>query len=283
MFSSETAEIKEFDMPNAARVCSVVGCSRPVSAAGMCSMHYQRQWSYGDPLAGRTPNGAHKEWVLNHVDWRGEACLLWPFARNAAGYAFSEVARNIGTQTKSTLVHRVMCELRHGKPPTLDHQAAHSCGKGADGCVNPNHLRWATRVENEADKVVHGTHRRPDRQVITDQQAKEILTSTESNTILATRYGVSKRYVNQIRAGIKRAAMLGLTIEKIDRRKLTGADRAQKPTFGNRTELSEEAIAHIKASSEPQAKLAARFGVGQATISRIKAGTYQSQYRKEKK
>lgn len=33
-----------------------------------------------------------------------------------------------------------MCELVYGKPPMPKHQAAHNCGKGNLGCINPKHL-----------------------------------------------------------------------------------------------------------------------------------------------
>lgn len=52
-------------------------------------------------------------------------------------------------------VHRLVCIRRHGPPPTDDLEAAHSCGNA--GCVNPRHIRWATRFENAADKKLHGT------------------------------------------------------------------------------------------------------------------------------
>lgn len=52
-----------------------------------------------------------------------------------------------------------MCILAHGEPPSPEHVAAHSCGQGHEGCVNPGHLRWATVAENIADTLKHGTRR----------------------------------------------------------------------------------------------------------------------------
>jgi hypothetical protein len=57
-------------------------------------------------------------------------------------------------------VHLWACEDRHGPQPSPKHNVAHACGKGRGGCVNPVHLRWATRAENEADKIEHGTSNR---------------------------------------------------------------------------------------------------------------------------
>jgi hypothetical protein len=48
-------------------------------------------------------------------------------------------------------------------PPSSKYQAAHKCGNGHLGCVNPKHLSWKTRAENEADKIAHGTISRGER------------------------------------------------------------------------------------------------------------------------
>jgi hypothetical protein len=47
-----------------------------------------------------------------------------------------------------------MCELAHGDPPSTKHEAAHSCGNHS--CVNPRHLAWKTRSENQLDSVAMG-------------------------------------------------------------------------------------------------------------------------------
>lgn len=57
-------------------------------------------------------------------------------------------------------VSRLVCEYINGKAPSPEHEAAHNCGKGHEGCVNPLHMRWATRAENFSDKVIHGTSMR---------------------------------------------------------------------------------------------------------------------------
>ena len=35
-------------------------------------------------------------------------------------------------------------------------EVRHLCGKGAEGCVKPSHLRYGTRSENIQDRKVHG-------------------------------------------------------------------------------------------------------------------------------
>ena len=132
------------------RVCSVDGCDSAVLARGWCCRHYNRWAKHGDPMVCKTTQAAFRElrrWIERHVGYSGAECLIWPFARHRDGRA------KMGEEIPS----RLMCRLAHGQPPTTLHEAAHSCGKGHDGCVHPQHLRWATRSENHFDKLIHGT------------------------------------------------------------------------------------------------------------------------------
>jgi hypothetical protein len=70
-----------------------------------------------------------------------------------------------------------MCILAHGEPPEDDSQAAHECGKGHLGCVNPRHLTWKSPAENTADQLRHGTRPRGEKKSnskLTEAQVKFI-------------------------------------------------------------------------------------------------------------
>jgi hypothetical protein len=86
-----------------------------------------------------------------------EKCWFWPFTRNPNGYA--EITLN----GKKARVHRLICERVHGPAPEANLDAAHSCGNGHFGCINPHHVRWDTRSGNCADKTRHGTDNRGSR------------------------------------------------------------------------------------------------------------------------
>lgn len=132
-------------------LCTVDGCDRPMIAKNLCKRHYYLMRRNGDPtLVKRTPSPA-MDWLRAHVSHVGKDCLIWPFYRTSGGYA--HVYNGICTSSAC----RVMCTLAHGEPPTPDHQAAHQCGRGADGCIHPDHLYWATCSENHLDKHLHGT------------------------------------------------------------------------------------------------------------------------------
>ena len=81
----------------------------------------------------------------------GNECQTWPYARSDRGYG------QVYQDGRVEYVHRMVCEERHGPPPTPKHDAAHSCGKGHEGCVTKRHLSWKTHKENMADAIEHGT------------------------------------------------------------------------------------------------------------------------------
>lgn len=132
--------------------CLVDQCSDLAECRGYCKAHYARLVRHGDPLAGRRPHFSDTQWLIDRVDYIGDDCLTWPFKMRPNGYG--EIRQTDGTRMAAS---RYMCVLVNGGPPDPSYQAAHSCGNGHLGCVNPRHLRWATRLENEADKRIHGT------------------------------------------------------------------------------------------------------------------------------
>jgi hypothetical protein len=88
-------------------------------------------------------------WLLEHAAYDGDDCLIWPFNR-CRGYGL------FGHMGEMLYAHRFMCELVHGEAPSTTHHAAHTCGRGQDGCVNPKHLEWKTPSANQLDKRIHG-------------------------------------------------------------------------------------------------------------------------------
>lgn len=136
-------------------VCIIEGCRNGGKIRrGLCNAHYLRNLRNGSPTAGNTSRGAPLRWLRSRVGYVGSGCLTWPFALHRDGYG------NLKFDGSTIGAHRLMCEFVHGPAPTGNHQAAHSCGNGHLGCVNPRHLRWATPAENANDKAVHAAQRR---------------------------------------------------------------------------------------------------------------------------
>lgn len=130
-------------------------------------------------------------WLLAHADYQGRDCLPWPFCKDG------RVGRGLlGHNGRQWWAHRLMCVLAHGEPPTPKHQAAHSCGKGHYGCVNPRHLSWKTNSQNQLDRAKNGNMLRNqygNKGGLTPHQQIEIvsLRKNMTQTAIAAKLGVS--------------------------------------------------------------------------------------------
>lgn len=124
-----------------------------------------------------------------------DECVVWPHTNNK-GYGR---IRYLG---RSHPAHRLALVLATGMDPP-DMQAAHGpCHNRA--CMNVAHLRWATQVDNLADQVRDGTDNRGERHPmarLSRDEALIIRSSSESSSVLAKRFGVSRSQARSIQAG----------------------------------------------------------------------------------
>jgi transcriptional regulator with XRE-family HTH domain len=109
----------------------------------------------------------------------------------------------LGYNGVSYWAHRFMCSLVHGEPPTPKHTAAHSCGNGHGGCVNPHHLSWKTQAENLEDCRQHGTlvrhHGGNVRRVLPEEvRAIREARGFQTQGQLAAKFGVSEGTISDI-------------------------------------------------------------------------------------
>lgn len=145
--------------------------------------------------------GRAMAWLREQVGHQGENCLIWPFAVDRDGYGM------LVHERRKYKAHRWMCEAIHGAPPEPDHHAAHECGNGHRGCVNPRHLVWKTPAQNALDRLKHGTAnsgtgRRARK--LTVEQVQEILAlkGKKKDVELAAIYNVSHSCIRKIQQGI---------------------------------------------------------------------------------
>lgn len=181
-------------------ICQIDGCEKPTKARGLCGAHYHRMRRHGDPHGGKTAHGEPERYLREIVlCFEGKECLTWPYQRSGGGYGY------VGKGSARLGAHRVVCEAYRGPPPSPRHEAAHSCGNGHLGCVNPRHLSWKTPSENQADRLAHGTMLRgsshPGAQ-LTESAVQEIraLRGVVAGKEVARRYGVSRATVSQIQS-----------------------------------------------------------------------------------
>ena len=105
-------------------------------------------------------------------------------------------------------VNRLVCAAFHGRAPTSKHEAAHRDGKKLNNSAR--NLFWKTRVENEQDKVQHGTYRRGIRKAgadhrlskLTEIQRRQVKEATGLQREIAARFGITQPLVSMIKSGL---------------------------------------------------------------------------------
>ena len=141
----------------------------------------------------------------------------WRTSARLPGYEVSDLGRvrNIATRHvrktsghypsfvmryQKFYVHRLVCEVFHGPPPSLKHQVAHKNGHPADCHVG--NLRWATPKENAADRAVQGTIARgaaASWSRLTEAQIIKIRTDPRAQRTIASDFGVSQHAIHKIK------------------------------------------------------------------------------------
>lgn len=180
-------------------ICSIEGCGNRGYVKPYCKPHYHRNQKYGDPLAGRQHRGSSLALLLAAVSHKGEACLIWPYGKDWAGYG-SFRKNGVGSTA-----HNFMCRAAHGEPPAGKPHAAHSCGNRA--CYNPNHIRWATPKENGEDRVKHGTSVRGDMSnlaILNEAKVRQIramMAQGVGQLPISVKFGVSRNAISAISTG----------------------------------------------------------------------------------
>lgn len=180
--------------------CKNNGHWKAGGARGFCNSHYLRLQRHGDPEAGkgrRPRREEHEAFLRGAMAFTEDECLIWPFNRGSSGYAQMMVD---GEQKQ---VCRIICEMVHGPEPIPSCHAAHSCGKGDEGCINPRHLSWKSPADNMADKIIHGTWQGGENNAwakLTQNDVVEIrrLSGAMTSKEIAKRFGVSKDTVNRV-------------------------------------------------------------------------------------
>lgn len=132
-------------------------------------------------------------WLRAHADHHGNDCLEWPKGRSRG---YGQVCTG---HCKVEKAHRVMCEIVHGAPPAPGLEAAHSCHN--KGCVNPDHLSWETRPDNQNQSVKVGRYYRDGRNGrLNREKAAQIraLKDELSQDKIAAQFGVTHSTVAKI-------------------------------------------------------------------------------------
>lgn len=180
--------------------CSVESCSNLAVSRGWCPKHYMRWIRHGSPeKTSRRNNEDAFDFLKEALKTSTDDCIIWPF-KTYLGYGA------IRLNGKLLRAHRHICECAHGLPLQKKIDAAHKCG--VRKCMNPRHIRWATRSENEMDKVDHGLSNRGVRQWKHKLNEAQVLAikvdyaKGKSKQALYAEYAVAPRTIRDILNGV---------------------------------------------------------------------------------
>ena len=123
------------------KTCSISDCDKPVKARGWCSMHYDRWSKHGDPLEQRRYFHSSPDEALSRMSAEDPrtGCIVWAGPKTLHGYG------RISFRGETIYAHRHSWERVNGPIPDGMH-IDHACHNKS--CINPEHLRLATRVQN---------------------------------------------------------------------------------------------------------------------------------------
>lgn len=174
--------------------CPIEGCTKEVSTAGLCGMHYRRVQVHGNPHTVLRPvfRGTPEERLREWSQPRESGCIEYTGKLRRDGYAGFKLGE------KSHLAHRVAYELAKGPIPE-GAEIRHTCDNRA--CINPDHLVPGTRQDNVDDctrQLRHIWGERSPHSKLTAEQVYEIRDSAEPRKELAARFGVRVQTVRGI-------------------------------------------------------------------------------------
>ncbi len=165
-------------------------------------MHYKRLMNHGTTdYPKHSQQNRRIRWLKEHANYKGDDCLKWPFTVSDTGRGVATLNGNM------TSAPRIMCILAHDEPEDESLHAAHSCGNGHLGCINPQHLGWKTPQENEADKRTHGTLRKGaaiNTAVLTEADIhgiRKMIAGGISGVEIARRFGTTPSAISCIKTG----------------------------------------------------------------------------------
>lgn len=150
-----------------------------------CYGHLPKMWTLEEFLLELVPNGE---------------CLEWPhLCAKKPPQNYGLTAHN----KKAVLTHRLVFTLKYGPiPPGM--LVLHSCDNPP--CCNLAHLRLGTDRDNADDRIARGRSKgrcqvgeRNWRARLSEEEAMEILLSTEPRSVLAQRYGVGLTQISNIK------------------------------------------------------------------------------------
>lgn len=204
--------------------------------------------NHGDPI----------KFIRESIKDPGEACIEWPFSRDTNGYG------RVYFDGRYSRAHRVAFILYTGETPPDGVEVAHAVECHNPSCINPLHLRFATRKQNNDDRVLNGTIPCGEGHIsskLTNAEVAAIRLDPRSLTIIAKDYAVNRASIGFIKQRKTWNHLPGKVIESAGH--ITGEAHTE-------SKITEADVIAIRADTRMQKVIAATYGISQTQVSRIK-------------
>lgn len=140
-------------------------------------------------------------------------CWEWKKGILKTGYGAFYMQRG---KRKTFNSHRVSWEIHNSAHIPRGGMICHTCDNRK--CVNPNHLYLGNSLTNNRDTIARN---RGNRAIgnncswtkIPDEDIMSILKSSETQTVLAAKYGVHQSTISDIKRGKRRSSVSGLSLK----------------------------------------------------------------------
>lgn len=184
--------------------CTIPDCGRPHYRRGYCAAHNRRFREYGDPLGGEPirdfrPKGMTLAEAFAYFMPGNPPKYCWEWTGKVAPNGYGIL--NMGT--RSLMAHRVSYELAVGSIPE-GQMILHSCDNRR--CVNPNHLRPGSHMDNMIDRQIRlrtPRGRKIPQAKLNEDQVREIRKLCINDVrypVIARQFGVSTSTIQAVAA-----------------------------------------------------------------------------------
>lgn len=180
--------------PNNPIPCTI--CGNASKARKLCKPCYHKERRKGslDKHSLLSPNDVFEDRIL-----KTDTCWLWQGSTNSYGYGIFLLPGE-----KKVRAHRFSYEKWVGKL-LADQVVLHMCDNPI--CVNPQHLKAGTKLDNNQDaksKNRHAFGERNGHAKLTAEQILAIKADNRKHFIIANEYGIGQPHVSRIKSGKRR-------------------------------------------------------------------------------
>lgn len=247
--------------------CAVKACNENAVHLGLCTDHWRRCKDYGaptliEPNRGRWNALPASERLIAKIRVE-EDCWMWTGFTDKDGYG--RMRAKIG----GVLIHKahtVSHTLHTGELVPKGMVIMHSCDR--PGCVNPDHLRVGTYLENSRDMIAKG--RAYDQRgenasgaILTATEAAAILEDARTYAEIAKDYGIVASTVGSLK---QRVSWQNVKVEKVAKAKKIG----MRGETQWQAKLTVADVRFIRSSDISGKELAAKFSVTPQAITNIR-------------